>query len=273
MDVAPAWSPDGRQIAYVRFEPPNRSHVRVMSSLGGSDRKVSDFPIWPPATWSPDGRYLVAGRAALPDGGAATNGIHLIPVQGGEPRAITRPRTPGTDQSPAFSPDGHRLAYASCEEFRSNCHVQVVGLDSAFGAVGSPRQLTGPLRISRGSIVWSRDSTSVIFNAEDVQLSYLWRVGVDGERRAERIEVAGVNALFPTITLAGDRLAFTRLVHDLDIYRFESGRSAQPVARSSVFDGNPQFRRTAGESPSARCGRAMRWRCGLRMRTAQRRNS
>ena len=40
IDQAPAWSPDGRQIAYVRFEPPYRSHVRVMSSLGGSDRRV-----------------------------------------------------------------------------------------------------------------------------------------------------------------------------------------------------------------------------------------
>ncbi len=241
IDQAPAWSPDGRQIAYVRFEPPYRSHVRVMSSLGGSDRKVNDVPIWPPPIWSPDGRYLVAGRAAAPGAGSSTNGIHLIPVQGGEPRAITGPKTPGTDQSPAFSPDARRLAYASCGEFHSDCHVQVVDLDSAFGAVGSPRQLTGPLRVSRGSIAWSRDGTFVIFNAEEVQLNYLWRVGVDGERPPERIEVAGVNALFPSITLAGDRLAFTRIIHDLDVYRFEPGRSAQPVARSSVFDGTPQF--------------------------------
>ena len=95
IDQAPAWSPDGRQIAYVRFEPPYRSHVRVMSSLGGADRKVSDLPIWPPAIWSPDGRYLVAGRAAPPDAASPTNGIHLIPVQGGEPRAITRSEDAG----------------------------------------------------------------------------------------------------------------------------------------------------------------------------------
>ena len=190
----------------------------------------------------------MAGRAAPPDAGSSTNGIHLIPVQGGEPRAITGPRPPGTDQSPAFSPDARRLAYASCGEFHSDCHVQVVDLDSAFGAVGSPRQLTGPLRISRGSIAWSRDGTFVIFNAEEVQLNYLWRVGVDGGRPPERIEVAGVNALFPSITLAGDRLAFTRLVHDLDVYRFEPGdplsqsRGRRCLTEPAVFAGRPANR-------------------------------
>ena len=97
--------------------------------------------------------------------------------------------------------------------------------------------------MGRGSTAWSRDGTFVIFNAEEAQLNYLWRVGVDRERPPERIEVAGVNALFPSITLAGNRLAFTRIVHDLDVYRWEPGRSAHPVARSSVFDGFPQFSR------------------------------
>ena len=45
----------------------------------------------------------------------------------------------------------------------------------------------------------------------------------------------------PTPPLLGDRLAFTRKFHDEDIYRFEPGRSAQPVAPSSLFDGMPQF--------------------------------
>ena len=64
-DVAPFWSSDGRQIAYVRRgADPFSGHIRVMSSLGGSDRQVSDFPVMVPATWSPDDRYLVAGRAA-----------------------------------------------------------------------------------------------------------------------------------------------------------------------------------------------------------------
>jgi dipeptidyl aminopeptidase/acylaminoacyl peptidase len=46
--------------------------------------------------------------------------------------------------------------------------------------------------------------------------------------------------VFPSIA-SGDRLVFARVVDDDDIYRFEPERSPQPVARSSVFDGSPQF--------------------------------
>ena len=53
--------------------------------------------------------------------------------------------------------------------------------------------------------------------------------------------MAGVNAVFPSITPAGDRLVFARLIDNTDIYRFDAGRSARAVAQSSVFDGNPQF--------------------------------
>jgi Tol biopolymer transport system component len=60
VDLAPVWSPDGREIAYVRLDPTS-PQLRVVSSLGGSDRQVSEFPVFLPAAWSPDGRYLVAG--------------------------------------------------------------------------------------------------------------------------------------------------------------------------------------------------------------------
>ena len=36
MDLAPVWSPDGREIAYVRLDPTS-PQIRVVSSLGGSE--------------------------------------------------------------------------------------------------------------------------------------------------------------------------------------------------------------------------------------------
>ena len=243
-DVAPMWSSDGRQIAYVRRGPgPFSGHVRVMSSLGGSDRQVSDFPVSVPAAWSPDDRYLVAGWAAPPDATHPSNGLYLIPVQGGEPRPLTQPPPPGADRAPTFSPDGRRLAYVSCAgpSIRTACHVNVLDVDSAFAPAGSPRRVTQVPDTTIMGLAWSRDGKSVIYGAEELSVDYLWRVGVDGQGPAERIEMAGANAAFPSITPAGDRLIFTRLVDDDDIYRFEPGRSPQPVAPSSVFDGSPQF--------------------------------
>jgi Tol biopolymer transport system component/DNA-binding winged helix-turn-helix (wHTH) protein len=244
-DVAPFWSSDGRQIAYVRRGPdPFSGHIRVMSSLGGGDRQVSDFPVLVPATWSPDNRYLVAGRAAPTDAPNPTNGLYLIPVQGGEPRILTRPLAPGVDRTPTFSPDGHRLAYLSCDGPSiggTSCHINVVAVDAGFVPVGSPRQVPHVPLTSILGLAWSSDGESLIFGAADLSAQYLWRVGVDADRPPDRIEIAGVNALFPSITAVGDRLVFTRFVDDTDIYRFEVGKSARPVAPSSVFDDNPEF--------------------------------
>jgi len=213
-----------------------------MSSLGGSDRKVSDFLVAVPAVWSPDDRYLVAGRApsdATPTG----NGLYLIPVHGGQPRTITHPSSPGADRTPAFSPDGHRLAYVSCAgpSIRTACHVNVLDLDSTFAAAGTPRQVTQVPDTTIMGLTWTRDGQSVIYGADELGIDYLWRIGVDGQRPPERIEMAGAGAVFPQITPGGDRLTFARLVDDDDIYRFEPGRLPQPVARSSVFDGGPEF--------------------------------
>ena len=96
-------------------------------------------------------------------------------------------------------------------------------------------------------MTWSRDGRSVIFNATENQLEYLWRVGVEGQASPERIEQAGLNAFWPAISPSDDRLAFTRMFHDEDVYRFEPGRPVQPVAPSSLFDGMPAI--LAGRPP------------------------
>ncbi len=258
-DLAPQWSPDGRQIAYVRASPPWTSQrIRVMSALGGSDRQVTDFPIWLPAVWSPDSRYLFAGRAS-PGVGPSANGLYIIPVQGGEPRVLTRPDPPTVDQGPALTLDGRELAFMRCDASRIQCEVEVLDLDDRYNPVGRPRKLTTQLRMPRGVVTWTRDGAFVIFGAEDTGLNYLWRVSAKGRMPPERIELAGVNALFPTTTPAADRLAFTRTVEDQDIYRFTAHGAAAPVARSPVFDGNPSFSPDGGRIAfcSLRSGDAM----------------
>src|SRR5580765_6809305 len=191
-DVAPSWSPDGRQIAFRRHttagpsdsgrEPPQ---IRIMSALGGSDQKVSDFPARGKMSWSPDGRYLAVSRARSPGGTTESTGIYLVPTQGGEPRRLTQATAPADDRAPAFSPDGRRLAYASCK-IGLACDVEVVDLDATLAPVGAPRRLVTSVELING-LAWTRDGTSLIYGclpAADV--FYLWRVGVDGTQPPER---------------------------------------------------------------------------------------
>ena len=67
-------------------------------------------------------------------------------------------------------------------------------------------------------------------------LSSLWRVTIDGNRAPERIEDAGEAATAPALARSRDRLAFTRMSLDSDIYRFQAGGPVQLVAGSSFMD-------------------------------------
>lgn len=63
-DYSPSWSPDGRLIAFEHTGPTQGSdRIHLISPLGGSDSKLSDFPTWGMASWSKDGR-LPRCRAA-----------------------------------------------------------------------------------------------------------------------------------------------------------------------------------------------------------------
>jgi dipeptidyl aminopeptidase/acylaminoacyl peptidase len=93
-DAAPAWSPDGAFIAFLRAEPGGPRQLYVMPAKGGPARRLTDHPlgVGSPVTarhargvaapvWSPDAR-LLAYTARVPEPGTTGNG----------PRRITRLR-------------------------------------------------------------------------------------------------------------------------------------------------------------------------------------
>ncbi len=246
-DVSPRWSPDGRYIAFKRCQletgiaPTSAPHrdvgcqLRLISIMGGTDSKVSDVRFARgQLDWSPDGRFIVSGisqRLARQQ----PAGLHLLPVGGGTPRRLTTPKVV-TDQAPAFSRDGRRLAYASCSaSIVSGCDVYVLDLDTAFTPVGQARRLTSQGAAISG-LTWSRNGQSIIYDAQAVPgLTYLWSVDVAEHDQPVRIELAGVRASEPATTSAMDRLVFSRSLINLDVYEMAWGHPPQPVAASS-FD-------------------------------------
>jgi serine/threonine protein kinase/dipeptidyl aminopeptidase/acylaminoacyl peptidase len=232
-DSSPSWSPNGDAIAFVRDGTERTVHV--VSPLGGSERKVTDVSVVGGIGWAPDGRWIAVAHGAASPSRADERGIFLLPIEGGDPRLVVRSQEPAMDFSPAFAPDGGHLAYQSCEYPR--CSLCVVELNAVLRPVAAPRQLAKLINFDVTPIAWARDGRSVIYSSWETNLvNYLWRVAADGKGAPERMEVAGLGAVWPATVPSRDRLAFARASDDVDLYRFIAGRPPEVVAASSLVE-------------------------------------
>ncbi len=154
----PAWSPDGRSIAFVSKRRPdfdrtdNWDLYLIEARAGAVPRQLTAFegpdmdPDWggrAPA-WSPDGKHL-----AYVQGGPlkliyyAGQKIAVVPVAGGPARVLT----PGLDRnvlSPAWAPDGSSIIFL-LEDDRVTQVAQVPASGGTVQRLTSGRSLTGDL--------------------------------------------------------------------------------------------------------------------------------
>jgi Tol biopolymer transport system component len=220
---------------------------------------VGDFRGAESLDWSPDGKWLVAGNSGqlnfgflpLPrPGGNGPRGIYLVSVDSGAVRPLIVSNSNRVDAKPAFSPDGRHLAYVSCGSSdvglsgMRDCDVALVAVDLSRGTAQPARRLTSQRSLYIYSLAWTRDGSAIIYGAVDkTSPSRLWRVTVDGDHAPERIEAAGELATAPALARSRDRLAFTHMSLDSDIYRSQAGGLVQLVAGSSFTDEDARLSR------------------------------
>jgi len=208
-DWGPAWSPDGRRIAFQRRA--REWGIYYVDAEGGPPKLVAPVArqgaeTLPQVSWSRDGKWIAAPDR---DQSGHTQ-IYLFGVESGEKRALTSNYT-GTDHAPAFSPDGKSLAYASCAGAVRPCDIYVIDLDRGL-VPKTWRRITDVGVYIRG-IAWVPNGRELVYSAGRTQSqeTYLWRVSVDSPGLSERIEIAGPRARHPAMARSGGLLAYTQL--------------------------------------------------------------
>ncbi len=105
--MSPAWSPDGRKLAYVSFENDN-SEIYVQTLRTGTRQRVSARPgVNSAPAWSPDGRRLALTLSRR-------NGnldIYVLELASQVLTRLTERRS--IDTEPAWSPDGKEILFTS----------------------------------------------------------------------------------------------------------------------------------------------------------------
>ena len=160
MNVVPAWSPDGKSIAYVHREM-QHSLLRLVSPLGGPARTVlaSDTRMGS-MSWLPDSRTMVL--EIIPSANQSAE-LWVVWLDTGRHRQLTSPPAgiPG-DTSPAVSPDGRSVAFARVTAWHT-AELYLLDLNPELSAAGVPRRLTA-LGYTKWP-AWTPDGKRIVFES------------------------------------------------------------------------------------------------------------
>jgi len=237
----PAWSPDGRTIAFAGTEELlGDETIHVMSADGSGERSLTE-PSRPEGShldpaWSPDGQ-MIAFRVRSGEG----DEIYVMNADGSGLRNLTQ--TPDIDEgSPAWSPDGHTIAFSRAR-YPSNGEIYVMNIDGT-----GLRALTRPSDdFDWSSPAWSPDGSMIAAISGDAYYGGgIYVMNADGSGLRNLTQSDDDLNWDPTWSPDGRMLAFARdlgIGHDSDIYMMNAdGSELRNLTESEGEDGEPSWR-------------------------------
>ena len=225
-EEAPAFSPDGRMIAF--HEADTDGGIFIVGATGESERRISASGFHP--AWSPDNRFIAfcQERIVNPASRVTTSTLSVVDVATGAIRVVTT----GDAVQPAWSPSGERIAYWGSKGGQRDIYT-------IAAAGGEPLKVTDDGALD-WSVVWAPDGRHLYFASDYGGTMNLWRIPVDertGRATGQHESVtSGVDATMtsPTISRDGQKLVFSSSITS-------TNPVAIPIDPRSGQAGEPRF--------------------------------
>jgi TolB protein len=240
-DWFPAWSPDGRRIAFSRAcRNTSGLDLYVIGTNGKGLRRIVQTrtnDLWP--SWSPDGLKIafVSGEPQFTKPGqtGVDPELWVVGVNGHGLKRLTNNDV--RDETPAWSPDGKWIAFFSSR--RGHKGLWVIGADG---------RRAHALGITGGEPAWSPDGTQLAFahsrtgvGRETVDL-YIANADGSGIKRLTHGPV-GIVSHHPSWSPDGHSIVYTSRKGLLMIG--VTGSGAHRLTRSSMEDIDPEWSKPA----------------------------
>lgn len=226
-DRLPAWSSDGREIAFAREGQGGSCRVMVAAANGeANEREVArcDYTDLLSFSWVPQRRALLFGSMT---GGNASGGIRELDLETGRWHDLAYNSSPlDFDYLPRYSPDGRWIVFVRNPQMGDLWRMPAKG--------GQAEPLTRENAEIRGWD-WLPDSTALVFGRRVDSQSRLYRLDL------ERLRLHDLNltdAESPTVAMATGKLAFVQRRPHYGLYRVQRDNARGGYAHTRLFASN-----------------------------------
>ena len=256
VEFSPAWSPDGQQIAYLATSSTEMGLYLTSSTPGGTRRRVfipQEPTRWEQGdlSWSPDGKSIILADHF---GSEPHSSIFRVDLETLRTSPLTTPPVGWEgDMSPAYSPDGARIAFIRASE------TAVSDLYWIAATGGTVHRLTNDGR-NIDSFAWAADGQSLLFSSDRGGKYALWKIRLN-RTTPERLPVGTEDATQPALAKGG-LLAYTQSSALWSILRVPLAAKSDPESRIAALLSSTQQDSAPSFSPDGTQFAFQSWRSG-----------